>query len=151
MRIKITKLWALLPLLTIQVCSFSNLYAMEFSAYENEERTPLPLVGKITMDYLKATSHEEDKPITLSVSVAPLLGGCSVDILMELDEATMPELIDLTYVRQIIDSRGVFSAFLEELRRAKIDQATVKVCLYFDGLPSHREKINGFDVLELGK
>ena len=141
----------MMSLLVMQVFSFSNLHAMDFYPYEAEENTPLPLVGKITMDYLRVTSHEEHRPITLSVSVAPLLGGRSVDIFMELDEAKMPELIDLIYVKQIINSTRVFSAFLEELRKSNIDQAGVKVCLYFDGLPSHREKINGFDVLDLRK
>lgn len=125
-----------------------SLAAMEFESFQPEDT---PLVGRITMNYLKATSHQEDKPVTLTISVSPLLGGKSVDMPMELNETEIPDLIDLRYVQQIIDSTGALRIFLEELKSENFDQASIKVCLFFDGLASHREKINGFNVLNLRK
>lgn len=150
MKNKTIKLLAVMPLLALHSFSFSSLYAMDFDMY-NEDVVQLPLVGRVTMDYLKATSHEVHKPVTLFVSVSQVLGGRSADDRIELDEGKIPELIDLPYVRQIIDSTRALSVFLEELRNANIDQAKVKVCLYFDGVPSHREKINGHELLDLRK
>lgn len=106
MKNKTIKLMAMMPLLALQSFSFSSLQAMDFEIY-SEEVKQLPLVGKIMMDYLKATSHEVHKPVTLFVSVAPVLGGRSVDNRVELEKEKMPELIDLSYVKQIIDSKRV--------------------------------------------
>jgi len=121
------------------------------SAMTEDQAADMPLVGKITMNYLKTTSLEEHKPITLTVSVSPLLGGQRIEFPLELDGNEAPELISLSYVKAIIESQRALSAFIEEMKSENIDQANVGVCLFFDGLPSHREKISGFDVLNLRK
>ncbi len=121
------------------------------SAMTEDQAADMPLVGKITMNYLKTTSLEEHKPITLTVSVSPLLGGQRIEFPLELNGNEAPELISLSYVKAIIESQRALSAFIEEMKSENIDQANVGVCLFFDGLPSHREKISGFDVLNLRK
>jgi hypothetical protein len=125
--------------------SVMHVHVTSLSAMTEDHAAEMPLVGKLTMHYLKTTSHDENKPVTLTVSVSPLLGGKSVDIPIELAETEIPDLINLIYVSKIIASKKVFQIFLEELRNENIDRVNIRVCLYFDGLPSHREKINGFD------
>jgi hypothetical protein len=62
-----------LCLTLLEIFSFSNLHAMDFYPYEAEENTPLPLVGKITMDYLRITSHEEHRPIRCTGNIKQLI------------------------------------------------------------------------------
>lgn len=120
-------------------------------AMDEEAAMHMPLVGTMTMHYLRATSEEEGKPVILTISISPLLGGRRVDLPLELNFSNMPDSIDMKYVKEIIDSKMILHTFLDELRSENVDQANIKVCLSFEGIPSHREKINGFEVLSLKK
>lgn len=108
----------------------------------SEEIPSLPLVGEITINYLKLVSIEENTSITLALSLSPILGGQKIEIPFELASSEVPELIDLGYVKGIIDSRNALLTFLEEMKCEKINQMKIRVCLFFNNLRSHREKIS---------
>ena len=119
------------------------------STLNEEEVTHLPLVGKMSMEYLKKTSEELQKPATLEVSITPLLGGNSTADSFYLNSSEMPQVLTLDYVVNLIKLSAALSVRIDELKVDHVSQACIKVSLSFEGIKNHREKINGFDVLDL--
>lgn len=114
-----------------------------------EEATHLPLIGKMSMEYLKKTSEEVQKPATLEVSITPLLGGNSTADSFDLNSSEMPPVLTLDHVLDFIKKSAALSIRINELKVDHVSQACIKVSLSFEGIKAHREKINGFDVLDL--
>jgi hypothetical protein len=100
------------------------------------------------VEYFKETAKrvKSDKMVNLNVSLAGIYGGETFDLPLQLQSSDIPaEPFTKEYVLSL---SPLLSTYLDDLKSRKEPKAIIRVSMYLEGLPAHREKVNGFDTIE---
>jgi hypothetical protein len=120
-------------------------YALTDVDYEKRE---FPLISPLMVEYFKETAKrvKSDKMVNLNVSLAGIYGGETFDLPLQLQSSDIPaEPFTKEYVLSL---SPLLSTYLDDLKSRKEPKAIIRVSMYLEGLPAHREKVNGFDTIE---